>query len=179
MRRDRAYWEETGANGREPGLRSYLERYPDGVYADRATAMLAEIELGKQALAARADRDAWGTARSDDTIESYTRYLRSQPQGAFRGDAEARLAALQRDVSEASGAALARSVEESLGLNTLTRRIIEGRLTQLGFDPGPADGEFKNKTRRAIRQFQRSRNLTPTGYISQDALVQLLAWAGN
>ncbi|MDG1861877.1 MAG: peptidoglycan-binding domain-containing protein [Yoonia sp.] len=56
----------------------------------------------------------------------------------------------------------------------MTRRLIESRLTALGFEAGPVDGEFDGRTRRAIRQFQRSRNLDPTGYVNQAAVVQLL-----
>ena len=66
-----------------------------------------------------------------------------------------------------------------MNLNRLTRQLIEGRLDQLGLDPGTVNGQFGNKTRRAIRQFQRSRGLEPTGYISQAALVQLLVDVRN
>ena len=95
LRLDRAYWEETGANGREPGLRSYLDRYPDGFYAERATTALAEIEQSKLAQAQRDDRDAWTAARRTDTVRSYDRYLAAQPNGAFRDEATARLNALR------------------------------------------------------------------------------------
>ena len=179
VRRDRAYWEETGANGREPGLRSYLDRYPDGVYAEQAKAQLSRFEENKLAQAARADRDAWTVARNRDTVESYQAYLKDQRRGSFRDEAEARLAALRRQQSDAPNNDRAWAEEEALNLNPLARRLIEGRLTQLRLDPGPADGQFDDKTRRAIRQFQRSRNLEPTGYISQAALVQLLVRIGN
>lgn len=179
LHRDRAYWEETGANGREPGLRSYLDRFPDGIYAEQAQAQLARFEESKLSQAARADRDAWTTARSRDTVQSYETYLKDQSRGSFRDEAQARLTALRQQQSNASTDNEARAAEAALGLNVLTKRLIEGRLTQLGLEPGAADGQFDERSRRAIRQFQRSRNLAPTGYVSQDALVQLLMSIAN
>ena len=174
LRLDRAYWEETGANGREPGLRSYLDRYPDGFYAERATTALAEIEQSKLAQAQRDDRDAWTAARRTDTVRSYDRYLAAQPNGAFRDEATARLNALRAERNGAASTNQAQAEEAALNLNAVTRRLIESRLTALGFEAGPVDGEFDGRTRRAIRQFQRSRNLDPTGYVNQAAVVQLL-----
>ncbi len=178
LRRDRAYWEETGANGREPGLRSYLERFPDGIYAERATSQLVELEQDKMNRAARADRDAWELARNRNTVASYETYLKLGT-GSFRQEAQTRLAALRDDQSGEASRDQARAAEDALNLNRLTRQLIEGRLDQLGLDPGTVNGQFGNKTRRAIRQFQRSRGLEPTGYISQAALVQLLVDVRN
>lgn len=174
IRRDRAYWEETGANGREPGLRSYLERFPDGIYAEAATTSLAQIEQSKLGQAQRADTVAWTLAGRADTVESYQTYLKSQPNGAFREEATARLNARRNQQSGAIENNRAQAGEAALGLNRVTRQMIETRLTGLGFDAGPTDGEFDAKTRRAIRQFQRSRNLEPTGFVDQSAVVQLL-----
>ena len=39
---DRAFWEETGARGDEAGYRAYLERYPQGLFADEAREALNE-----------------------------------------------------------------------------------------------------------------------------------------
>lgn len=179
VRRDRAYWEETGANGREPGLRSYLERYPDGIYAEAATLALAQIEQSKLGQAQRADREAWALAGRADTVQSYETYLKAQPRGAFRDEATARLNARRIQQSGAAVSERAQASEAALNLNSITRRLIESRLSGLGFEPGSADGQFDAKTRRAIRQFQRSRNLEPTGYVDQTALVQLLVRIAN
>ncbi len=42
LRLDRDYWEETGATGTDAGYRAYLQRYPDGAFADQAREALAE-----------------------------------------------------------------------------------------------------------------------------------------
>lgn len=174
IRRDRAYWEETGANGREPGLRSYLDRFPDGIYAEAATSALAQIEQAKLGQAQQEDRVAWTLARRSDTVESYQTYLKAQPRGAFRDEATARLNERRNQQLGATNRDRAQAGEAALNLNQVTRRMIETRLAGFGFDPGDADGQFDAKTRRAIRQFQRSRNLEPTGFIDQSAVVQLL-----
>jgi len=41
---DRDYWEETGAGGTTAGYRAYLDRYPEGIYADRARDALAAVQ---------------------------------------------------------------------------------------------------------------------------------------
>jgi peptidoglycan hydrolase-like protein with peptidoglycan-binding domain len=44
---DRDYWEETGVRGDQAGYRAYLERYPDGIFAQEAQSKLnvpAEID---------------------------------------------------------------------------------------------------------------------------------------
>lgn len=176
---DRAYWEETGAKGESAGLRSYLERYPDGAYADQATSALNLLEENLLAQAARADRDAWTEARNLDNAEAYQAYLNDFRDGAFRDEAQTRVTALRDQQANAASNERAQGVEASLNLNPLTRGVIEQRLSQLGLDPGAQDGKFDDLTRRAIRQFQRSRNLDPTGFLTQAALVQLLLPNGN
>src|SRR5690606_35904322 len=86
-RLDRAYCEETGARGDEAGLRAYLGRYPQGIYAQVATDELARITAQRDQEAAARDRAAWNTARGTDTIAAYRQYLADFPRGAFRSDA--------------------------------------------------------------------------------------------
>ncbi|WP_333714709.1 peptidoglycan-binding domain-containing protein [Yoonia sp.] len=46
-RLDRDYWEETGATGTDAGYRAYLQRYPNGIYADEAREALAEEDTSE------------------------------------------------------------------------------------------------------------------------------------
>ena len=48
---DRAYWDETGASGDAAGLRAYLQRYPDGIFADEAREELDRLTGTSQAQA--------------------------------------------------------------------------------------------------------------------------------
>lgn len=174
-RRDRAYWQETGAGGTEAGLRAYLERYPDGLFADVARVRLNAIEEERRRQAAAADRAAWDAARGADTIAAYRRYLQDFPQGAFAPAARARIAELEADQRDSDAVEAARRAEEGLGLTPFTRRLIEQRLAALGLQPGTVDGTFDEQSRRAIRRYQRNRGLPVTGYVDEATLIRLLA----
>jgi len=51
--------------------------------------------------------------------------------------------------------------------------LVQTGLAELGYDPGPIDGVLGERTREAIRQFQRDRRLPENGVISE-ALFQEL-----
>jgi N-acetylmuramoyl-L-alanine amidase len=52
-------------------------------------------------------------------------------------------------------------------------RRVQERLTAAGFDAGPADGEMGERTRAALREFQRARGLDPTGEPNERTLTEL------
>jgi peptidoglycan hydrolase-like protein with peptidoglycan-binding domain len=175
-REDRSFWDRSGASGDEDGLRTYLRQYPDGLYADVATNRLAAFDLARQNQAAAADRAAWEQAEQANSAEGYAGYLAQFPQGAFVAEAQTRIDAAEEAEGRGDNAA-AQAAEDALGLNDLTRRLIEERLANLGFDPGVTDGTFDDKSRRAIRRFQKARGQEVTGYVDQTAIVALLAGA--
>ncbi len=174
-RQDRGYWAATGAAGDEPGLRAYLKRYPDGVFAEVAQTRLEVYEEQKRAAAAQADRAAWDRAVAAGTVAGYRDYLAANPNGAFAQEARARIEDLTEETSNEQANATARQAEEALKLNKQTRSLIEGRLEALGLKPGEVDGEFDKATRRAIRRFQQARDLPVTGFLSQQTVVRILA----
>lgn len=170
-RADRAYWDSTGAGRDEPGLRAYLDRYPDGIFAALARERLAAIEAEARA---QADRDAWAQAQSADTLRSYRRYLRQFPDGEFATLARRRVSALSPEPAQpASGAAEAE--EARLNLPLPVRLVVERRLDQLGLDPGAVDGNLDEDSRRAISAGQERFDLPVTGYLSQPLLDAMLA----
>lgn len=57
--------------------------------------------------------------------------------------------------------------------NAETVYKVQGMLTRLSYAPGPVDGLYGNKTRRAITYFQRDENLPVTGKISKSLLTNL------
>jgi peptidoglycan hydrolase-like protein with peptidoglycan-binding domain len=174
-RQDRNFWSQTGAAGDEAGLRAYLRRFPDGLFADVATDRLAVIEEDRRAQAAGRDRAAWDTARAAQSVAAYRSYLAEFPQGAFAAEAEARIAELEAEAAGGPDRERAEAAEAALGLNALARRLIERRLEGLGYDPGEVDGAFDERARRAIRRFQAARELAATGYVDQPTMVALLA----
>ncbi len=174
-RQDRAYWKATGALGDEVGLRSYLERYPDGVFAEIATVRLAPFEAARRAAAAEQDRADWDAARSVNTSAAYQGYLQSNPEGAFVAQANARVAEIEFETKNAAALEAAKRNEERLGMSQGTKQLVEDRLMRLGLKPGKVDGVFDDRTRRSIRRYQDARKLQKTGYLNQRTVVRLLA----
>ena len=172
--RDRAFWNDTGAGGGEAGLRAYLERFPDGIFADRAEAALGEIEQSKRQAARAEDRDDWDRARNADNRNAYLSYLERQPDGRFREEAQSRIAALQAAEAANAGQQAAQATEQSLGLDPIAMRLVEARLQQLGLEPGGVDGNFNGDTRRAIRRYQRDSGLERTGFLDQQTVSRLI-----
>ena len=171
MAADLEYWNQTGSAGDEAGLRAYLNRFPDGEFAELANERLAIIEDRKMTRVNRIDRQLWQEARSKNTAGAYERYIVQSPSGAFREEAQARIVALERESQNSD----ALRTEQAMNLSSGTRRVIEARLNGLGLKPGPVDGVFDEDTRRAIRRYQAARRLPESGYVSDQMMVQLMA----
>ncbi len=77
-----------------------------------------------------------------------------------------------RDIVEA-----AQQAEARLGLNPVTRKLIELQLAKLDLEPGPVDGKFTRETRRALRKFQRANELPVTGFVTRNDVARLLSTA--
>lgn len=173
-RQDRQYWDQTGAAGDEAGLRAYLKRYPDGLFAELAQERLAVFDGAKRKEAAAADRAAWDRAAAADTAAAYRDYLAAYPQGAFAEQAKQKVAAMSETPAEADARQRAEAAEQALNLNPVMRSLIEQRLAALGLKPGAADGSFDDDTRRAIRRYQQARGLPVTGYLNQQTVARIL-----
>lgn len=137
----------------------------------------------RQEEADRADRAFWKETGTGGTGEGLRRYLARYPDGRFSEEARRRLATLGAenggapppDAPEEDGGTAARAEEARILVNPVTRLLVERRLQQLGLEPGEADGTFDEETRKAIRNYQRARNLAVTGFVDQPTLVRLLA----
>lgn len=171
---DRSYWAETGGRGDEPGYRVYLERYPDGLFANIARARLGEIEDRRRIEAEAADRDAWANARGEDTVAAYQEYLAAFPSGVFEAQAQARIDALSGPSVSNQQIAQARAEENNLRLSGVRAQLLELRLRDLGHNPGRLDGVIDESTRRAIAGYQEEQGLVPTGYVDQATAVGLM-----
>jgi peptidoglycan hydrolase-like protein with peptidoglycan-binding domain len=169
-RQDRLYWEQTGKAGDEPGLRAYLKRYPDGLFAELAQERLSVFDDQRKAEAAAAERAAWDKALQINTPTGFREYLAAYPNGAFADDAKQILADLGTSEADQN----AKRAEDALGLNQGLRRLLEQRLAALGLKPGTIDGEFDSDTRRAIRRYQQARGLPVSGYLNQQTVARLL-----
>ena len=176
-RRDRRYWSATGSGSSEDGLRAYLQRYPDGIFADEANVRLQDYEREQRRLARRAEREAWDRATSTGTLDAYQGYLSEYPNGRFAQEARARVNSLSRPETPPEVVEESRQEEIRLRLNRITVALIEGQLNALGHEAGEADGQITDDTRRAVRRFQRASQMPVTGMIDRATMVRLLASA--
>lgn len=174
-KRDRAFWKASGSAGDEAGLRAYLNKYPDGLFADLARERLAVIDADKREKAAIEDRAAWDQLTANDDVEGYRTYLNQYPDGAFVEAARARIDELTLEERNAEALQQAKRAEIRLGLNKPIRKVVERKLALLGLEPGPVDGEYDDDTRRAIRRYQHARGLPDTGYLTQQTVVRIFA----
>lgn len=173
---DRAYWQDLGQGQDEAALRAYLNRYPEGLFADVANDRIAAIEAETRQQTQGAEAQAWDQAQAQDQIAGYQQFLDTYPQSGFADAAQARIQQLQQEQQNAATLEAARQEEGSIASNQVTRLLAERRLQQLGYDTGPADGSLDETARRAIRRFQREQGITETGYITQQTMVRLLAF---
>ena len=60
------------------------------------------------------------------------------------------------------------AVEQGLGQSREERRQVQMGLAAAGQDPGPLDGHFGGKTRRALRAWQASKEVEATGYLTKE-----------
>ncbi|MDF3855278.1 putative peptidoglycan binding protein [Paracoccus pantotrophus] len=111
---DRAYWQQTGAKGGVRNLRAYLDRYPDGIYAQTARQRLAQADRDNP----RRDREdqAWQRARQVDTVQSYTQYLQNFPRGEHAEQARQRRNRLINQGQIGNGV---------IGLDTIIRELVK------------------------------------------------------
>ena len=170
-RADAAYWRETGRLGTVPGFRAYLNRYPNGIFADLARSELAQIE-GERQNAQEAME--WQRANAANTAAGYRDFLQLYPNGQYAADAEQRLNEIVAQQQDSSDLEAARAEERQLLGNPITRLLVERRLEQIGYKPGAVDGNFDRATRVAIRQFQQAENMSATGIIDRVTLARLL-----
>ena len=83
-------------------------------------------------------------------------YLRVYPTGAYVNKAQACL-------------------EQGLGLDRAARILVQQGLAALDYEAGTADGLFGPATRAAVRQWQRGKGFTATGYLTRAQVDALMA----
>jgi len=174
-KRDREAWQRAEAQDTRAAYRRYLEDHEDGEFAGRARSRLNEMS---ESVAEAADEAAWKEAREADTPQAYAQYLEKFPDGAFSQRAKRRQAQLIGNddiVDEAPTEAEAREAEAALGLNQISRSLVEAQLLAQGFNPGRTDGQFDGNTRAALRRYQEARGLPVTGYVDRKTLNRMIA----
>ncbi len=176
-RQDRDFWDRTGSRGTEEGLRQYLRRFPDGLYADIARERLEFFDRNRRDRADLQMRAAWDEARALDTVQGYTAFIARYPRSEFVEAAKDRIEELEAENRNREQIERDKAEEAVVAGNPVARLFVERALQSAGLNPGEVNGEFDRKTRRAIRQFQRATDLPVTGYVSQVTMVRLMTRA--
>jgi peptidoglycan hydrolase-like protein with peptidoglycan-binding domain len=177
--RDRSYWTETGGVGDEAGYRAYLARFPEGLFANIASARLSEIEDRRSSATEAQDRDAWSGAQDRDTVGGYQEYLAVYPSGVFAAEARARIDDLTAPSTTDAEIAQSRAEEDALRLSGVRAQLLELRLRDIGHEPGRLDGVIDDNTRNAIAAYQDSQGIAATGYVDRATAVGLMTGALN
>ncbi|MCB5199419.1 peptidoglycan-binding protein [Loktanella sp. TSTF-M6] len=136
----------------------------------RATQREAEAAAARAELERR-DRAYWQETGVPGGESNLRAYLERFPDGLFAAEANERLGRA-RATAETNAAAATR--EAQLSLDAISLQLVEARLSQLGLDPGRVDGQLDDDSRRAIRRYQRDRDLGATGYLDQATVSQML-----
>ncbi|WP_417206208.1 peptidoglycan-binding protein [Antarctobacter sp.] len=174
-RQERVFWRRVEDRGEEAGFREYLQKYPEGRFADEARAVLKAIDAQRAEQAVGQDRRDWTKATQANSVAAYNAYLRDWPNGGFREEAKQRISQLQLDADRVRNSIEASREEKAMNLNFVARQLTERRLEQLGMKPGKVDGQFDENTRAALRRFQDARGLRVSGYLDEQTMVRLLA----
>lgn len=145
-RRDRLYWRDTGSGNDEAGMRAYLERFPEGIFANIARDRLAQIEAQRaREEARRQDRADWRRAQQLNTSDSYHAYLRAHPRGEFARIARQRIEVLEADY---------RAQEEDFWDRTVSEDRIRGYHDYLQAYP---NGRYRQAAQQRINELRADR----------------------
>ena len=128
---------------------AYLVEYPDGRHAATAKKRIRAL-----------DDEAYARAQRSDTVEAYEKYLAAFPRGSHAQEARGRMWQLG---------------EAALGLEAADRVAIQRGLVSVGKDVGAVDGRFGERTRRAIREWQREAGVPVTGHLTRGQAEALKA----
>jgi len=149
---EREFWASVKASKDPAELQAYLDQYPDGTYVVLARGRLKRMQA--------ATADAAG----------------AEPGAGVLASAESTPASPQpTSVEPAFAVSTPEKAEASLGLERKERRWVQQGLASLGFEPGPADGLFGNRTRAAIRRYQGEKGFDETGYLTEEQSQALAA----
>ena len=116
---------------------------------------------------------ATATAQNGHTRHHLTRRTH-RARGSRQQPSNLRVVALAAALVVITGWSGAQGAERAAELDSLDRRWIQEELATKGFDPGPADGQFGPKTRRAIKAWQEAKGQAATGELTKEQSETLL-----
>lgn len=135
--------------------------------------------IARQYLQQEQDRAAFSQAQSANTLSAYQSYLRQFPNGMYAEHARERVQRLGGTTAtpgnQAGSGTTATQAEGAGAALTADQRVaVQRRLNALGYNTNGLDGNFGPGTRRAIALWQRDRNYTQTGTLTQAQASEIL-----
>nr|WP_321463774.1 peptidoglycan-binding domain-containing protein [uncultured Cohaesibacter sp.] len=117
------------------------------------------------------DFSHWQRVQEHDNIQEYKYYLRAFPNGEFADIARSRIDILMAEQRADDHSRLVRvqrasEVDEDAFITPSEAIEIEARLAAIGYDIGRVDGEFKQNTRDAIKDWQETNGLPNNGFLN-------------
>ena len=153
-------------------------------------------QVVEQRIAAEKELLFWESVKDSTHAADFEAYLEQFPGGTYEALARNRLKRLTEQQDEKPVVQVAatpdepdhvaspepaqptpEAIEAALSLERDERRLIQRGLASLGFDPGPADGLFGLRTRKALKKWQSSRKMAATGHLDAEVAKVLLTEA--
>ena len=122
---------------------------------------LTREQIAARRVAAEKELLFWQSVKDSADPAEIGAYLAQYPGGTYAALARTRL----KRLTDARDKVTAEQSEAALKLKPAVRRNIQTALWALGFNPGVPDGVFGERTRDAIRSWQKSRSLPATGFL--------------
>jgi len=121
--------------------------------------------------------------QDNDLLEAVYRAIRDQKVSRLSGNASADMISLTENAAGRSFARLESEFNQWLqdlnrALSNAEVKLIQQRLTELGYAPGPVDGLIGSKTIRAVKKFQAENGLAVDGKLDAN-LIRVLQNGNN
>lgn len=130
--------------------------------------------IARQYLQQEQDRAAFAQAQGTNTLSAYQSYLRQFPNGMYAEQARERVRRLGGNVTTGGTGTTTQAEAAGAALTADQRLAVQRRLNALGYNTNGLDGNFGPGTRRAIALWQRDRNYTQTGVLTQAQASEIL-----
>ncbi|CAG0941453.1 hypothetical protein GPROT2_01313 [Gammaproteobacteria bacterium] len=123
-------WKKAEAENTEAAYQAFLDRHPEGEWAQKAQAQLDAIK----------DTRDWENAQSADAIEGYNNYLLAHPTGAHMGEARQRISDLETEAAwqTAQSAGTREAIEDFLIRYADAPQAEQARTRLAELNPAPA-----------------------------------------
>lgn len=108
-----ALWKVVESGNSQDDYDAYLSQHPKGKYAVLAKSRKQKLEEQAQREALQKEQDAWSTAETGNSEESFSAYLKAHPSGQYVQLAQNRINKLQADAGAKAEQSLWQQTEQS------------------------------------------------------------------